>query len=183
MWKEITILTKILQIWPWITKMCNLKGNSWFGEPKCMLGSKVAHFFGVFFLKLFFKILINQVLWEWKTCYGWRTLLLHLWDSYVVIRTWFHFGFLPSHLWCGINGLIWNRPLYNNRTGLIPQFTHSGVCSLKACTGDCGKSIFQRTHCDTIRFPRVPQNSNFSPYKNLHPEHSSCSTSSHFHSP
>ncbi len=55
-------------------KTKSLQKSSWFGEPKCKLGSKVTHFF-IYFFSLFFFILGVQILWEWKTCYELRTFM------------------------------------------------------------------------------------------------------------
>jgi len=52
-----------------IDKKKSFKERSWFGEPKCKLGSKVP-----FFLMLFF-IFVAQILWKWKKYYVLRTLL------------------------------------------------------------------------------------------------------------
>jgi len=43
------------------------KESSWFWESKCKLGSKVVDFIFIF---TFFFIVVAQILWKWKTCYG-----------------------------------------------------------------------------------------------------------------
>jgi hypothetical protein len=53
----------------------SLKEISWFGEPKCKLGSKVAHFFVFRFFSLFSLTLVAQILWELK----WPLLCVCVW--------------------------------------------------------------------------------------------------------
>jgi hypothetical protein len=57
------------------TKKMSLKESSWFGEPKCKLGSKVVHLFIYCYFPPYYFKLVAQIMWEWKKCYGLKTLL------------------------------------------------------------------------------------------------------------
>jgi len=43
-------------------KKISFKESSWFGEPKCKLGFKVAHFLGIFVFFIVLKTFIAQIL-------------------------------------------------------------------------------------------------------------------------
>jgi hypothetical protein len=119
----------------------SLKESSWFGEPKCKLGSKVVHSIVFFFFSFFiiFLTLVAQIMWEWKTFYELRTLLRahqfpHFWP--ILKLTWLV-------LW------ILTRWFFQCR----PIFMHCNATPLLQCcliSIHCNATTFAITQCMAI---------------------------------